>query len=89
MTEQEIDTLRATASIHDEETKAGKRRYLVLPSELSDGSARVVFDLWSENDHVALSEMIRDWLDEATEGEELVIGWTALTDQEVVDLKEL
>ena len=61
------------------------RAYLVLPPELVDGQATEICPVYGSR----VTERIREWLEEADDGDEIVIGCSVLTDQEFDDLPDL
>lgn len=61
-------------------------RVFVLPPELGDGASRSLIKI-DEISKIDLPELLGGWLAEATDGEEIVIGWRETTDGELEDLE--
>ena len=62
-------------------------RVFILPPELGDGASRSLI----KPDELAgldLFNLLEEWLDEATDGEEISIGWRFVTEGEIAKLED-
>jgi hypothetical protein len=62
-------------------------RFLIIPPELGDGASKSLI----RPDELAGTDIFNaaeEWLDGATAGEELAIGWTEKSPEELEELEE-
>lgn len=64
-----------------------RERVFILPPELSDGFNPCIVRQGEIGSIVA--DALREWIEEATEGEELVIGWREMSAQQIERLPDL
>lgn len=65
---------------------AAATRVFILPPELGDGASRSLIKP-DEMAGLDLCNMLEEWLDGATDGEEISIGWRTATAGELEDLE--